>query len=310
LISKDEGQSGERGRECEACPRACRADRTAGATGYCRSGSGLEIASICLHRGEEPAISGERGICNIFFSHCNLQCVYCQNFQISRNDSAARSISLDETVSTVARFLGEGAASIGFVSPSHMIVQMRSIVEALRANGLRPVVVMNTNAYDSAGTIASLEDIVDVYLPDMKYMDHSLALELSGAWNYPEVALAALREMYRQKGSNLALRDDGTASSGLVVRHLIVPGQVENSKAVLRAIAEELSPSVHVSLMSQYYPAPGIAGHPWLGRTITRGEYDEVLDELERLGFHRGWVQELESQETYRPDFTKPHPFE
>ncbi|MFA4948404.1 MAG: radical SAM protein [Candidatus Krumholzibacteriia bacterium] len=309
MISKDERQSGERGSECEACPRSCRADRAAGA-GYCRSGSGFEIASICLHRGEEPAISGERGICNIFFSHCNLQCAYCQNFQISRNDSVVRGMSLDEAVGAAAAFLDEGAASVGFVSPSHMIPQMRSIVEALRGRSYRPTVVMNTNAYDRAGTIASLEDIVDVYLPDFKYMDHSLALELSGAWNYPEVALAALREMHRQKGSNLGLRDDGTASSGLIVRHLILPGQVENSKAVLRAIAEELSPSVHISLMSQYYPAPEVARHPWLGRSITRGEYDEVLDELERLGFHRGWVQELESQETYRPDFTKPHPFE
>jgi putative pyruvate formate lyase activating enzyme len=141
-------------------------------------------------------------------------------------------------------------------------------------------------------------------------MDHSLALELSGAWNYPEVARAALREMHRQKGPNLALRDDGMAASGLVIRHLILPGQTENSKAVLRTIAEELSPAVHVSLMSQYYPSAAVAGHPWLGRSITRGEYDEVLDELERLGFSRGWVQELESERTYRPDFTKPHPFE
>jgi putative pyruvate formate lyase activating enzyme len=309
LVSRKQGQTGGRRRACEACPRSCRADRAV-AAGYCRSGNGLEIASICLHRGEEPAISGERGICNIFFSHCNLQCVYCQNGQISRNDAAVRRMSLDETVSAVARLLDEGAVSVGFVSPSHMIPQMRSIVEALRANGCRPVIVMNTNAYDRPGTIASLEDIVDVYLPDFKYMDHSLALELSNAWDYPEVALAAIREMFRQKGSNLALGDDGTASSGLIVRHLILPGQVENSKAVLRTIATELSPSVHLSLMSQYYPPPGIEGHPWLARTITRGEYEEVLDELERLGFHQGWVQELESQETYRPDFTKPHPFE
>ena len=308
MISKDERQSGEC--ECAACPRSCRVDRAAGAAGYCRSGNGLEIGSICLHRGEEPAISGERGICNVFFSHCNLQCVFCQNSQISRNDSPPRRMSLDEAVSAVAKLLDEGAASVGFVSPSHMIPQMRAIVESLRGRGYRPTVVMNTNAYDKARVIESLENIVDVYLPDFKYMDHSLALELSGAWDYPEVALAALHEMHRQKGANLSLGDDGTASSGLIIRHLILPGQVENSKAVLRAIAVDLSPSVHLSLMSQYYPAAGVAGHPWLGRTITRGEYEEVLDELERLGFHRGWIQEPESQETYRPDFTKPHPFE
>jgi putative pyruvate formate lyase activating enzyme len=310
VIPDGKRQSGVRALVCDSCPRACGVDRSAGALGYCRSGSGLEIASICLHRGEEPAISGERGICNVFFSHCNLQCVYCQNVQISRNDSPARGMSLEEAVRTAARLLDEGASSIGFVSPSHMIPQMRSIVEALRETGRRPVIVFNTNAYDRPETIASLEDLVDVYLPDFKYMDHSLALELSGAWNYPEVARAALREMHRQKGSSLALRDDGTAASGLIVRHLILPGQTENSKAVLRAIADELSPSVHVSLMSQYYPSAAVAGHPWLGRTITRAEYDEVLDELERLGFSRGWVQELESEKIYRPDFTKPHPFE
>ena len=310
MVSRNVHRSNERAGACERCPRECRADRADSAAGYCRSGADYEIASICLHRGEEPVISGGRGICNVFFSHCNLQCVYCQNFQISRNDAPARRMSLDEAVSAVARLLDEGAGAVGFVSPSHMIVQMRSIVESLRAKGYRPTIVMNTNAYDKAGVIESLADIVDVYLPDFKYMDHSLALELSGAWNYPDVARAALREMHRQKGSNLALREDGVAASGLVIRHLILPGHVENSKAVLRAIAEELSPSVHLSLMSQYYPPPPVAAHPYLGRTISRPEYDEVLDELERLGFHEGWVQELESQESYRPDFTRPHPFE
>lgn len=295
---------------CALCPRGCRADRAAARPGYCRAGDGFEIASICVHRGEEPPVSGEKGICNVFFSHCNLQCVYCQNCQISRNDTPVRRMELEEIVSAVSRILDGGVSSVGFVSPSHMIPQMRSIVEALRAAGRRPTIVMNTNAYDRAGVIESLAGIVDVYLPDFKYMDPSLALELSGAWDYPDVARAALREMYRQKGSNLVLRGDGSASSGLIVRHLILPGHVENSKAVLRAIAEELSNSVHLSLMAQYYPPPPVAGHPYLGRTITRGEYDEVVDELERLGFENGWVQELESESSYRPDFSKPHPFE
>ena len=297
-------------RACSGCPRECSVDRAIEASGYCASGAGFEIASICLHRGEEPVISGERGICNVFFSHCNLQCVYCQNFQISRNDAPARSMSLDDAVSAAARLLDGGAGAVGFVSPSHEIPQMRGIVGGLRARGYRPTIVMNTNAYDKREVIEALADVVDVYLPDFKYMDHSLALELSGAWNYPEVARAALREMHRQKGAELVLKDDGTAASGLVIRHLIIPGHVENSKGVLRAIAEDLSPSVHVSLMSQYYPPPAVARHPWLGRTISRAEYDEVLEELERLGFQRGWVQELDSQETYRPDVTKPHPFE
>jgi putative pyruvate formate lyase activating enzyme len=297
-------------RACTGCPRECRAGRGAKGSGFCRSGAGLEIASICLHGGEEPVISGERGICNVFFSHCNLQCIYCQNFQISGNAVPSPCLSLEDAVTTITSLLDRGADSVGFVSPSHMIAQMLSIVDALHAKGRRPTIVMNTNGYDKAEVIASLAGVVDVYLPDFKYMDHSLALELSGAWDYPEIALAALREMHRQKGSNLTLKDNATASSGLIIRHLIVPGHTENSKAVLRAIAERLSPSVHLSLMSQYYPTPAVARHPILGRTVTRVEYDEVLDEMERLGFNQGWVQELESQDTYRPDFSKPYPFE
>lgn len=295
---------------CTSCPRGCDADRAGGSLGFCRSGSGFEIASICMHRGEEPVISGSTGICNIFFSHCNLQCVYCQNYQISRNSAPSKCIELGEIVSAVARTLEEGVGRVGFVSPSHMIDQMKTIIAALRGAGCRATIVMNTNAYDRREVIESLAGLVDVYLPDFKYADRALAQEYSGVEDYPEVAIAALREMYRQKGSNLVLNDDGTAASGLVIRHLILPGHVENSKSCLRAIAEELSPSVHVSLMSQYYPTPAVAGHPLLGRRITQEEYEEVLEEFERLGFHRGWLQEPESSDSYRPDFTKRHPFE
>jgi putative pyruvate formate lyase activating enzyme len=295
---------------CSRCPRECGAERAKGRPGFCAAGGGFEIASICLHRGEEPAVSGEAGICNIFFSHCNLQCVYCQNHQISRNTTAAKAWSLDEVIDAVSRLLAGGARSVGFVSPSHMIDRMIDIILALRERGNRPTVVMNTSAYDKRVTIESLDGLVDLYLPDFKYADRALARAYSGVDDYPEVALAALREMHRQKGSNLVLNDDGTATSGLIVRHLVLPGQVENSKSCLRAIAEELSPSVHVSLMAQYRPTLAVVAHPVLGRRITREEYDEVLEEFERLGFHRGWLQEPESTDTYLPDFTKPHPFE
>lgn len=297
-------------RSCAICPRRCGADREAGPLGFCRSGSGFEIASICLHRGEEPVLSGRRGICNIFFSHCNLRCVYCQNWQISRNESPAGALDLDEAVSTVLAMLESGATHVGFVSPSHMIEQTKEIIAGIRGAGAHPVFVMNTNLYDTPETLRSIEGLIDVYLPDFKYMDRGLARELSGAEDYPEVALAALREMYRQKGSNLVMTDEGTVASGLIIRHLIIPGHVENSRACLRAIAEELSSSVHVSLMSQYYPPPSVAGHPVLDRIIEQAEYEAVIEELEKLGFHRGWFQEFGSAITYQPDFTRPHPFE
>ncbi len=294
---------------CDICPRGCGADRAARA-GYCRSGEGLEIASICRHRGEEPALSGRRGICNVFFAHCNLRCVFCQNHQISRNESPAGGMALEAAVRAIVDELDAGATHVGFVSPSHMIPQMKRVIAAVRETGRAPVVVMNTNSYDRCETIASLEGLVDVYLPDFKYLDERLARELSDAPDYPAVALAALREMHRQKGSNLAMREDGTAASGLIIRHLVLPGQVANSVDVLRAIAEELSTSVHLSLMSQYYPPEAAAGRPPLDRTLAEDEYETVRAEMERLGFHRGWIQEWGSAIAYQPDFTRPHPFE
>ncbi len=168
---------------------------------------------------------------------------------------------------------------------------------------------MNTNGYDKKGTIASLEGIVDVFLPDFKYMDAGIAREYSGAADYPEIGVRALREMYRQKGSELHLDSDGYVRSGLIVRHLVLPGHVENSKECLRAIAEELSPSVYISLMSQYYPTPEVKNHPKLYRTVSDEEFSEVVEELNRLGFRRGWIQEKGSEKLFRPDFEKEHPF-
>lgn len=294
---------------CSKCPRKCNTDRKSGKYGYCRSSDRLSIASICLHRGEEPVLSGDTGMCNIFFTHCNLQCIYCQNFQISRNNTAEKQILLEEALDAIEGFLDTGVTCVGFVAPSHAIPQMKAIIDGLKCRGRQPVHVMNTSAYDLKETIESLEGFIDVYLPDFKYMDERLARDYSGTMNYPSVALRALREMYRQKGSNLRINDQGVAESGLIIRHLILPGHVENSIDCLRAIAEELSPSVHVSLMSQYHPVETVLNHPVLGRNLTREEYDTVVEEFFRLGFHRGWVQEFESHSEYLPDFNREHPF-
>ena len=298
--------------DCSACPRECHADRLAGQFGFCRTGAGFPIASIFPHRGEEPVISGKKGICNIFFTHCNLQCLFCQNFQISRNDrpDPAHALELEAVIERIESILDTGIRTVGFVSPSHCIPQMKAVMRALEVRGRRPVYVMNTNGYDKRETIASLEGLIDVYLPDLKYMDGALARRFSQALDYPDVAGAALKEMFRQKGSNIWLGEDGIAESGLIIRHLILPGHVENSKACLRFIAEELSPSVHVSLMAQYYPTPEVVDHPELGRSLTWEEYDEVLEEFYRLGFYRGWVQDLESERCYRPDFERAQAFE
>ncbi|UCG62363.1 MAG: 4Fe-4S cluster-binding domain-containing protein [Candidatus Zixiibacteriota bacterium] len=297
---------------CNCCPRECGADRTAGELGFCNIDDGIAISSICAHHGEEPVFSGPHGICNIFLSHCNMQCIFCQNYQISDNQSslAFDCKDLDHIVAQVEAILSRGAIAVGFVSPSHSIPQMKQIMQAINDRGHYPVWVYNSNGYDKAEMIRSMEGIIDVYLPDMKYMDNRLASEYSSTPDYTDFACEAIKEMFRQKGADLHLDESGLVTSGLVIRHLILPGQVENSRQVLRFIARELSPDVYISLMSQYYPTPRVARHPVLGRTLRASEYQEVIGEFERLGFHRGFVQQLSSPHHYRPDFLKEHPFE
>lgn len=299
-------------KDCTQCPRECHADRTGAKLGYCNTGTEFAIGSICAHRGEEPVISGSHGICNVFFMHCNMQCVFCQNWQISRKGTPLNGSrqELSDIVTRVEKLLDSGCTGVGFVSPSHYIAQMRSIMAALRLRNRNPVYVFNTNGYDKVETIRSLEGEIQVYLPDLKYMDNRLAKTYSDTPHYVEFATAAIKEMYRQKGSRIFLADDGTIELGLIIRHLVVPGQVANSIAVLRFIADELSPDVHLSLMSQYHPIPAVEGHKNLGRLLYAEEYEEVLAEFDRLGFHRGWVQELTSPQNYRPDFEQDHPFE
>lgn len=295
-------------RGCRTCPRACPVDRAGEERGYCRTGNDFAVAEVCLHRGEEPPVSGPRGICNVFFAHCNLQCLFCQNYQISRNRSVLPPAgqSLGEIVSRIESILDRGAKAVGFVSPSHQIPRMREIIRELRRRGRNPTMVMNSSGYDRVETIAELEGEIDLYLPDLKYRDRDLARDWSGAEDYPEVAAAALREMFRQKGSELTLDRDGSARAGLIVRHLVLPGAMENSRACLRFLAEELSPDVHLSLMAQYHPTPAVRNHPKLGRALRPEEYAEVREEAERLGFHHGWFQELDSHRHYLPDFNRP----
>jgi len=296
---------------CRLCPRNCQVNRLEGELGYCRAGSGFDIASISVHLGEEPAISGKNGICNVFFAHCNLQCVYCQNHQISRRDCklSGHKPALHEIVNTIKRILNGGVESLGFVSPTHMIPQMKAIIRALHKEDYFPYIVYNTSAYDSVEILKTLEEWVDIYLPDFKYTDPDLATRYSDAGNYPEMAGRAIKEMYRQKGSTLRLNENGVAEWGLIVRQLVLPGAVENSKKVLRYLAGEISERITVSLMSQYYPVPQVSKIQALNRKLTRDEYDEVVKEMDGLGFTKGWVQDHESADFYRPDFDSENPF-
>ena len=299
-------------KDCAICPRECHADRESSKLGYCQSSTGYSVSSVFAHKGEEPVLSGENGICNIFFTRCNMQCVYCQNYQISRNhDPKTKNlIELNDLIGQIETLLDQGAHGVGFVSPSHFVPQMKVIINVLRARGRNPVFVYNSNGYDRVETLQSLEGMIDVYLPDLKYADNDLARQLSDTPKYVESSQAALREMYRQVGDRLSLNHEGLAVSGLIVRHLVLPGQIENSKRLLGFIANELSSSVWVSLMAQYYPTEHVRDMPSMNRTLTKAEYDQVLDEFDRLGFANGFVQELESANNYLPDFDSQRPFE
>lgn len=295
---------------CTNCPRLCSADRAAG-QGFCHASPQPEASAICCHKGEEPPLCGEKGICNVFFTHCNLQCIYCQNHAISLPSAAQqapRYVGVDAIVEGIAQTLPQTENIVGFVTPTHYAGSIPAIVEGLRARGLSPTTVYNCGGYERVETLQMLAPYIDIYLPDFKYMDSDLARRYSHAPDYPETARRALREMYSQKGSALPTDDSGLAYRGIIIRHLVLPGQTANSKAVIDEIAD-LSTNLHVALMAQYYPPlPGLPDA--LSRTVSAEEYAEVAAHFEAAGLHRGWVQELCAESHYRPDFAQSNPFE
>ena len=297
---------------CTLCPRECRVNRFEGGNGYCGMDAGLNIASICIHRGEEPVINGPNGICNIFFAGCNLSCLYCQNHEISSCDPGTgnEGMELNSVLDKIEYIMSKGITSVGFVSPSHVIPQVKAIINGLNLRGLKPITVYNTNSYDKSETIRSLSGLIDVYLPDYKYVTTEIALEYSDSQDCPAITLKAIKEMFYQKGSTLRTNENGQAENGMLIRHLVLPGHTEESKKVLRSITEELSPGVHLSLMSQYHPTYNVRNHPVLNRSLYKAEYEAVVDEMEKLDFRNGWVQDMDSNKNYRPDFRRENPFE
>ena len=295
---------------CHLCPRNCGV-RRAEATGFCGATDALEVSSVCVHRGEEPPLNP---IVNVFFTHCNLQCIYCQNWQISggaRLRVNGDRYSAGTLAEQICSLLPESGGMLGFVTAAHYADRLAAIAEEVRRRGFSPTMVYNSGGYESVETLRSLEGVVDVYLPDLKYMDSELAARYSHAPDYPEVAAAALKEMRRQVGGGLMTDADGKAYRGIIVRHLVLPGQTDNSLRCLEWLADNFNPfSLHLSLMAQYFPPREGLPSP-LDRTLTAEEYSTVTDRAATLGFTEGWVQELEANGNYRPDFTQDkNPFE
>ncbi|MQL52483.1 radical SAM protein [Desulfofundulus thermobenzoicus] len=280
-------------RECTLCPRNCRVNRLAGEKGFCRAPGRPKVAQASLHFWEEPCISGRKGSGTVFFSQCNMRCVFCQNHEISQ-DGFGREIEVAQLAGVFLDLQQQGAHNINLVSPTPYIPLIARAIELAREKGLALPVVYNTNAYEKVEALAMLEGLVDIYLPDLKYFSDEPSRRYSAAPGYFAVATAAIKEMYRQVGA-LVLDEQGVARRGLMIRHLVLPGQVEDSKQVLRWIAANLPGEVYISLMAQYFPAYRAGGIPPLNRRLRRKEYEQVVACLLELNRDQGYVQELEA---------------
>lgn len=284
------------GFRCRLCPRRCNVPRDGpegrrASLGFCGMGREMRIARAALHLWEEPPISGKNGSGAVFFTGCGLGCRFCQNYEISRGQKPGRAVSPQELSDLFFSLVEQGAHNINLVTPGHFVPGIR---QALLRNKLPVPVVYNSSGYERTETLRALEGLVDIYLPDFKYMDQTLAQGLSCAREYPQTALAAIGEMVRQAGEPV-YNDQGLMTRGVLIRHLILPGHTKNSIAVLEAIAREF-PGIPVSLMAQYTPwgqakePGGIPGYPELSRGVTRRELEKVQEALFRLGLD-GFVQ-------------------
>ncbi|MFW6057083.1 MAG: radical SAM protein [Chloroflexota bacterium] len=296
---------------CDLCPRACGIDRITGATGFCRTAREAVVASACVHRGEEPPISGSHGSGTIFFSGCNMRCVFCQNYQISQGSPLPGGRhSVDGLADIMCELQDAGCHNVNLVSPSHVVAQIVEAIALAVPKGLRLPLVYNTNGYDSVEVLRMLDGVVDVYLPDLKYSSNAVAARFSAVSDYVEVSRAAILEMYRQVGDQL-LMTDGAAQRGLIIRHLVLPGGLAGTRECLTWLARNVSTGVSLSLMSQYYPAHRAREFPLLSRRTSQSEYAEAVRIARDLGFEHVWVQDETAQAHYRPDFeAHGHPFE
>jgi putative pyruvate formate lyase activating enzyme len=294
---------------CVCCPRMCGVNRLEGKVGFCRIPASIQISHTGLHFGEEPVLSGTKGSGTIFFTGCNLRCAFCQNYQISQEfkRGRARTLTADELAAEMLSLQDQGAHNINFVSPSHMIFQMADAIQVAKGKGLAVPVVYNSNGYDSVDALRQIRGLVDIYLPDIKYMEDGLGKKYSGVNDYAETIPGVLREMLDQVG-HLKMDEQGIATRGLLVRHLVLPGQLDDSRRCLGLLAE-LSPDIFVSIMSQYSPQYKACDHPEINRTLTVDEYDTILEHALELGLENAFIQDLDSREHYLPDFTQDRPF-
>jgi putative pyruvate formate lyase activating enzyme len=286
--------------DCRICPHTCGVNRYE-TTGVCRASAEIKINLHQLHYGEEPCLSGTSGSGTIFFSHCNLKCVFCQNHSISQL-GWGKYASEEQVINMMLELQDKSAHNINLVTPTHYSVQLAEILHKAKGRGLHIPVVWNSNAYENVSTLSRMEGLVDIFLPDLKYADCIYSEKYSQAPEYPMVARQAILEMHRQVG-NLKLDEAGIATRGLMIRLLVMPGNVAGITDSLQWIHDAMGNEVFLSVMAQYYPTPQVHGFPEINRGISRTEYDEVLETLERLDFVNGYTQELSCSDEWTPDF-------
>jgi len=295
--------------KCEICPRRCGVNRLAGKTGFCGIGNEIVIAHYGAHFGEETPISGTKGSGNIFFASCNLRCIYCQNHQIS-NGRFGKSVSIQQLVEIFFQLELQGCHNINLVSPVPYVPFIVDAVKQAKEEGIGIPFVYNTNAYEHVHALKLLDGLIDIYLPDFKYWYAGVANKLShvpAAKGYPEYAKSAILEMKRQVG-DLTIQH-GIAQKGLLIRHLVLPGNLAGSRQIIKWIKEHLGVGTFIGLMSQYYPLHKAYTYPMLNRKIRQDEYDNLIAFLVTEGFQNVFIQELDSAPLFVPDFEKTEPF-
>ena len=286
---------------CNLCPRNCNIDRET-AVGYCKMSNTIKISRAALHHWEEPCISAENGSGTVFFSGCNMGCVYCQNQDIS-HQGFGKEIAVERLAEIFIELQNKNAHNINLVTPTHFVPQIISAVKISQKNGLALPVVYNTSGYEKAENIRALEGTVDVYLPDFKYISSDMAQKYSFCNDYPQMVKKAIAEMVRQTGP-CVFDDDGIIQKGTIVRVLVLPGYADESKKIIEDLYNTYGDDIFISIMSQYTPCTNLEKYPEINRRLTQEEYDDVVDFAVELGLENGFVQEGESaSESFIPPF-------
>ena len=287
--------------QCKICPRECKVNRIGGKLGNCKASDKIDISLVSLHMFEEPCISGKNGSGTIFFSHCNLHCMFCQNYEISQNIKKGKEVTIEELCNIMLKQQEKGAHNINLVTPTMYAYQIKEAIKLAKEKGLKIPIIYNSNGYEKVETLKALEGYIDIYLPDFKYYSDEMAIKYSKAPNYFEVASKAILEMIRQVGSP-QFDEEGMLKKGVMIRHLILPNHMQNTKNILKWLKENVPEDVYINVMAQYFPTYKAKEDELINRKLTRKEYKEIEKYFYLLNFKNGYMQELgEHEEEYVP---------